>query len=106
MNERQINRKLERLQEIIAEAKEIIFSLEELCKENDVLSRIPVTDLNICAGSGYRTRFLNICSSADIKTIRELKEYGFLKFKQRPNCGYMTADLVRRALAKQYKIKW
>ena len=105
MKKEEITQKLERLQEIIAEANEIIISLEEYCKEKNELAYTPVASLIIAQG-GLQTKFLNVCSNADIKTIQQLIDVGYHKFKQHRNCGKMTADLVRKALREQYHVQW
>ena len=94
MKKEEITQKLERLQEIIAEANEI-----------NELAYTPVASLIIAQG-GLQTKFLNVCSNADIKTIQQLIDVGYHKFKQHRNCGKMTADLVRKALREQYHVQW
>lgn len=105
MNKEEFNQKLGRLQEIIAEAREIISSLEEFCKENNELAYTPVASLVIAQG-GLQTKYLNVCSSAGIKNIQQLMDVGYNNFKKYRNCGKKTADLVRIALWEQYHIEW
>lgn len=105
MRKDEITQKLTRLQDIITEAKEIIASLEEFCKEKDELAYTPVETLIIARG-GLQTKFLNVCSDAHIKTIQQLIEVGYHDFKKFRNCGAKTADLVREAIQKEYQVKW
>ena len=105
MNKKEFNQKLGRLQEIIAEAREIINSLEEFCKENNELAYTPVASLVIAQG-GLQTKYLNVCSNAGIKNIQQLMDVGYNNFKKYRNCGKKTADLVRIALWEQYHIEW
>lgn len=105
MNKEEVNQKLVRLQKIIAEAREIISSLEEFCKENNELAYTPVASLVIAQG-GLQTKYLNVCSSAGIKNIQQLMDVGYNNFKKYRNCGKKTADLVREALWEQYHVKW
>lgn len=105
MNKEEFNQKLGRLQEIIAEARKIISSLEEFCKENNELAYTPVASLAIAQG-GLQTKYLNVCSNAGIKNIQQLMDVGYNNFKKYRNCGKMTADLVRKALWEQYHIEW
>lgn len=105
MNKEEVNQKLGRLQKIVAEAREIISSLEEFCKENNELAYTPVDSLIIAQG-GLQTKYLNVCSSAGIKNIQQLMDVGYNNFKKYRNCGKKTADLVRKALWEQYHVKW
>ena len=105
MNKEEFNQKLVRLQKIIAEAREIISSLEEFCKENNELAYTPVASLVIAQG-GLQTKYLNVCSNAGIKNIQQLMDVGYNNFKKYRNCGKKTADLVREALWEQYHVKW
>lgn len=101
----ELTNKLTRLQEIITEAKDIISSLEEFCKEQDELAYTPVASL-IIAKNGLQTKFLNVCSSGGIKTIQQLIDVGYNDFKKYRNCGSKTAYLVREALWNKYQIDW
>lgn len=105
MNKEEVNQKLGRLQKIVAEAREIISSLEEFCKENNELAYTPVDSLIIAQG-GLQTKYLNVCSNAGIKNIQQLMDVGYNNFKKCRNCGKKTADLVRKALREQYHVEW
>lgn len=105
MNKEEVNQKLGRLQKIVAEAREIIVSLEEFCKENNELAYTPVDSLIIAQG-GLQRRYLNGCWGADIKNIQQLMDVGYNNFKKYRNCGKKTADLVRKALWEQYHVEW
>ena len=105
MNKEEVNQKLGRLQKIVAEAREIISSLEEFCKENNELAYTPVASLVIAKG-GLQTKYLNVCSSAGVKNIQQLMDVGYNNFKKCRNCGKKTADLVRKALREQYHVEW
>lgn len=105
MNKEEVNQKLGRLQKIIVEAREIISSLEEFCKENNEMAYTPVASLVIAQG-GLQTKYLNVCSNAGIKNIQQLMDVGYNNFKKYRNCGKKTADLVREALWEQYHVKW
>ena len=105
MNKEEVNQKLGRLQKIVAEAREIISSLEEFCKENNELAYTPVASLVIAKG-GLQTKYLNVCSSAGVKNIQQLMDVGYNNFKKCRTCGKKTADLVRKALREQYHVEW
>lgn len=103
--EKDINKRLARLHDIIGEAREIIAELEEYAKGKDVLNDIPVESLSVGDGA-IQTRFLNICQHGYIRNIRELIDCGSSQFRKMRNSGNKTTDMVADALKRQYNVEW
>lgn len=105
METAEVNNKLQRLSDIITEAREIISSLEEFIKDNGIYGRTPVSQLEM-PNDSCRTRFLSVCSLIGIKTIQDLIDYGSYKFSRCRKLGTKTINYVTEALRKQYGIEW
>lgn len=104
MNEAQshvMDNKMNRLLEILEEAKGIILELEgHLPKKEACLPETdPVFDMDI-QSIGLNSRNLNILTNMGIKTVRDLAGYSRIRLLNQRYCGRMMLDNIERALEK------
>lgn len=108
MSEQEMMTKLDRLNEIIHEAKGIIESLEFASKllyskkYDDISIRTVVLETN-----SISTRFQNVCEHEEnIQTIGDLLRTNSIQFSRNRNVGKKVIKQVREFLKQEYDVDW
>ena len=98
---------IDRLTEIMQEAKQIITGLEDFAEGRNysMYDGIPVADIP-CPPSPIRTRFLNACLFLGISTLGQLLRTPLLTFRKQRNIGWHTIQVMKDCIKEQYGVDW
>ena len=101
-----MNGKIEKILNLLTEAKELMADLEKDLKVENKNYDIPIESIIPDATNPFAKKFFIACARKDIKTIGDLVNLGSLKFAKIRNVGNATLQYIKELLYEQYKIVW
>lgn len=98
---------IRRLQEIIAEAREIIARLEKKARDaaNSGYATLKLSSLDYI-DPALGTRIINVCHNAEIRTVQELMRYSPREVCRFRNSGRKSVEMLQQTLKERYDIEW
>lgn len=108
MGKEEITGKIDRLQDIMTEAKEIICDIEPhinkiKCEATSKFENISVKTINF---GKLNIRIQNVLARGNVNTMGELfrlGSYGFLRLR---NAGKVMADVIKDKFKESYDAEW
>ena len=99
--------KIIRLQEIIAEAHQLINDIEQEIKKYSAkeYQDISIEAINM-PNKSHKTRIMNALRAYNILTIGDLLKHSTREIKVLRNSGKIVVSELQETLFKQYKITW
>lgn len=98
---------INRLTEIMQEAKEIIARLDDKAEGRAYgkFENIPLTEI-ICTEQNTLTRFCNVCMKMGISTIAQLLRTPSWKVASQRNIGKRSVEKIKKCLLEQFEVEW
>ena len=107
MNTQETIKDINRLTEILHEAKDIVTRLNDSAggRIYNEFENIPVYEIQ-CSEPHTHTRFCNVCTSMGINTVAQLLRTPSRTFFNQRNMGQKTLDTIRESISRQFNVTW
>ena len=107
MNTEESIKDINRLTEIMQEAKEIIARLDDKAEGRAYgeYENIPLTEI-ACTEQNTLTRFCNICVKLGVNTVAQLLRTPSWRVASQRNIGKGSVEKIKKCLMEQYGVEW